>query len=115
MGTAQQIEQVELTIEDAKKHIHKMEALIRLSHNKDYEEIFLNGFFKDYAIQQVMLKGEPSQQGPDDQAAIIRNIDSIAAVRVHLHAIMAQGRQMEDALTDHEQTRDELHEEDAAA
>ena len=112
MNMTQQIQQVELTIEEAKKHINRMNALIKLSNNKEYKEIFLEGFFKDYAIQQVMLKGDPSQQGPDDQAAIIRNIDSIAAVRFHLHAIMAQGRQMEGALVDHEETLGELREED---
>jgi len=114
MQMSQQIQQVELSIDEAKKHIHRMNSLIKLSHNKEYEEIFLHGFFEEYAIQQVMLKGDPSQQSPDDQATIIRNIDSIAAVRFHLHAIIAQGRAAESALADHEEARDELLAEDVA-
>jgi len=110
--TQSQIHQVELTIDEAKKHINKMNSLIKLSNNKEYKEIFLEGFFKDYAIQQVMLKSDPTQQSADCQKAIIDNINSIGSLRVHLHGIMTQGRQMEDALVDHEVTREELQAED---
>ena len=114
MNTAQQIQQVELSIDEAKEHIQKMNALIRLSNSKDYQQVFLQGFFKDYAIQQVMLKSDPSQQNDADQKVIIENINSIGSLRVHLHGIMAQGRAAEGALHDHEETREELLEEDAA-
>jgi len=114
MNTDSQIAQVELSIDEAKKQINKMNALIKLSNNKEYKEIFLDGFFQQYAIQQVMLKSDPSQQSADNQKAIIDNINSIGSVRVHLHGIIAQGRAAEAALADHEEAREELQEEDAA-
>ena len=91
-----------------------MNSLIKLSNNKEYKEIFLEGFFKEYAIQQVMLKSDPSQQSEANQKAVIDNINSIGSLRIHLHGIMTQGRQMEDALIGHEETREELQAEDAA-
>ncbi len=112
--TNPQIAQVELTIEEAKEHIQKMNALIKLSNNANYKKIFLEGFFEDYAIQQVMLKSDPSQQRAEDQETIINNINSIGSLRIHLHGIMQQGRVAEAALAEYETTREELLEEDAA-
>jgi len=114
MNNEQQIHQVEITIEEAKKHINKMNALIRLSRNKDYKEIFLDGFFGQHAVQQVLLKADPGQQSAELQANIIREIDAIGTLRMHLRSIVTLGRQHEDALAEHEQTKEELHQEDAA-
>ena len=114
MNAEAQIHQVEISIEEAKKQINKMNALIRLSRNKDYKEIFLDGFFTQHAIQQVLLKADPGHQSPEQQADILREIDAIGSLRMHLHAVIAQGRQMEGSLPEHEQAKEELLAEDAA-
>ena len=114
MNNEQQIHQVEITIEEAKKQVNKMNALIRLSRNKDYKEVFLDGYFTQHAIQQVLLKADPGHQSSEQQAEIVKEIDAIGSLRMHLHAIVAQGRQMEGSLAEHEQTKEELLTEDAA-
>lgn len=114
MNTEQQIHQVELTIEEAKKQINKMNALIRLTNNKDYKEIFMEGFFKEYAVNQVMLRADPSQQSDADQETLLKNIDSISRLWMHLNSVITMGRRAEEAMEDYENTRQELLEEDAA-
>ena len=49
--TNEEIEQIEISKENAKKTIAKGEALKRLLANNDYKEIISDGFFKDYATQ----------------------------------------------------------------
>ena len=114
MGTAEsEIRQVELTIEAAKQQINRMNSLIKLSHNPEYKEIFLEGYFKDFAVAQVLMKADPSQQSEHIQASIVKTIDGIGSLRLHLQSIIAEGRQAEDALVEYELTKEELHEEDA--
>ena len=115
MNVDQQVHQVELSIQEAKKQIDRKNALVRLSNNKEYKEIFLDGYFKEFAIQQVMLKSEPAQQDAKNQEIIVKNIDGIGALRTHLQSIMALGYRSEEALRDDEITREELLAEEAAA
>jgi len=115
MNTQAQIHQVDLSIEEANKNIRRMNALIKLSNNKEYKEIFLDGYFNAFAIKQVLLRADPTQQSEADQLQIMKNIDAIGALRIHLQSVITLGRQSEAAIQDDERTREELLLEEAAA
>ena len=63
----QQIEQIELSIENAKKRIDDAAALDRLYKSPDFKQIFLDGYFRDEASRTVLLKADPNMQGKREQ------------------------------------------------
>lgn len=109
------LHEVELSIELAKQRVAKMDAVIRLANNKDYQAVIHKGYFEDFASQQVLLRADPTQQDEKEQAIINKNIDGIGALYGHLHAIVALGRQAQSAIVADQNTREEILEEEAAA
>lgn len=103
-----QLEQVEISIEQAKAAIDLKDALIKLSHNKEFELLIHKGYFEDESIRLVMAKANPVMSSPDKQTDIIKSIDSIGSLRQYFQRLVMQGDQMERALVDNEQTREEL-------
>jgi len=108
MSITQALEQIELSIGQAKANIEKMEALQRLTANKDFEKIVLEGYFEKEASRLVLLKAEPAVQGADEQSQINKSIDAIGYVRQYFNTIMQFGRMSERALLEDEKTREEL-------
>lgn len=106
MNTDQQIEQVELTIGEAKKNIEKREALLRLTKNKDFNKIIDTGYFMDEATRLVWLKAEPASK--DIENDIIRQIDAIGSLRQYLRTILTIGEMSERAVMDNEETLQDL-------
>lgn len=106
MNNEAQIEQVELSIEHAKLSIDNKIALQRLTNNKDFEKIILEGYFKDEASRLVLLKADPSMD--NFQALIDKQIIAVGQFRQYLATIMVLGTQAEKAIADDEETREEL-------
>ena len=109
MSTEEQIHHVEIDIEQAKKSIERMEALDRLQRSPDFELIFNQGYFIDEAARLVWLKADPNMYGEREARQIAGMIDAIGYVRQYLATIYGLGRQAQQALPRHQQTREELY------
>lgn len=107
----QQLEQVELTIEQAEKQIEAMKALDRLKENKDFKTLILDGYLKDEASRVVLAKAEPGLQEEGTQAQLLRMIDGIGYFRQYLNKIFQFGAMAERTLESHRETRNELMQE----
>lgn len=107
-----QLEQVEISIEEAKKAIALKNTLIKLSHNPDFETLIYKGYFEDESVRLVMGKANPVMDTSDKQADIIKRIDAIGMLQQYFQAIVMRGDQMERSLADNEQTREEILAED---
>jgi hypothetical protein len=105
-----QVEEVELTIEEAKKHIKKRDQLRKLMANREFRQIIEEGYLKDEAIRLVGISADPSLEHRKD--AIVGQIESISNFRQYLSGILRMGDQMEDALRENEMLLDELREEE---
>ena len=108
-----QIDQVTLTIEEARAQIDKSSALRRLEKNKDFKSIFLDGLLKEDAIGQVHLLASPQlfAPGPGAQAAkksIKVRLSMIGEFANYCRYIHQQAESSRAALADHENTREEL-------
>jgi hypothetical protein len=112
MSNAQEIQQVEISIEQAKASIRRMQCLDRLEKNPDFKELITDGFLKDHAIRQVMLKAAPQFQDEQRQKDFSNQIGAIGHFQQFLYAIRNLGLNAEKALADDEQTREELLAED---
>lgn len=107
MSIEQQIEQVEISLENAKKAIHKMETLDRLYRNKDFQEVILEGYFKDEASRLVLLKGDVNIMD-DQERHCEKMINGIGCLRAYFQMVNHFGTQAEKAMEDDQATREEL-------
>ena len=77
--TNEEIEQIEISKENAKKTIAKGEALKRLLVNDDYKEIISEGFFKDYATQLAIAIA--NNTGAYDTKALGKSLEGINVLK----------------------------------
>ena len=77
--TNEEIEQIEISKENAKKTIAKGEALKRLLANSDYKEIISDGFFKDYATQLAIAIA--NNTGAYDAKALCNSFEGINVLK----------------------------------
>ena len=115
----QQLQSVELSINEAKKLIERSEALRRLEKNKDFQSLFIEGLMKEDAIRQVMLLASPALKAPNNQAEIARagiqsRIDMIGELYNWCRYTHIEGDGAQKALTDSEEARSELLQEQLA-
>lgn len=108
MDNRQQIEQIELSMEHAKENISKMESLLTLTKNKDFQRIIEEGYFEKEASRAVLLKADPNMQDDESQKALSNQIIAIGYLRQYFTTIMQVGRMSENALEADEQTHAEL-------
>ena len=102
------LDQIEISIEQAKYKISLFKALEKLSKNKDFKLLINEGYLEKEAIRLVHLKSDFQMSGDDQQAYINRAIDSIGQLRSYLSSVYQQGANAMQALEDHELTREEL-------
>lgn len=95
-----------LTLEQANKAIERNRALERLAQNKDFQNVISEGYFKDQAVRLVLAKGNPSMDAPEQQAAIIRDIDGIGSLSAYFSAVRHEAAMSEKALKDADEDRE---------
>jgi len=113
MTIEQQIEQLEISMDSAKKIISDMDSLLRLSSNKDFIQIIDEGYFVKEASRLVLSKAMPDMSDDAKQKEIDNAIVAIGYLRKHFSGIVAMGRMAEKSLKDSEVTRDEMMQEAA--
>ena len=103
-----QIEQVELSIDSAKDAIAGMDAMLRLTKNKDYIRVIDEGYLREEAIRLCHLRADYNFRSDEDQDSLMKAIDAIGQFRQYAASIIQMGRAAENALKADEQTHEEL-------
>ena len=111
MTPDQQIEQIELSIAQAKDSITKLDAFTRLKNNKDFILLIEEGYFEKEASRVVLLKADPEMQDAQSQTALDHSIIAIGQFRQYLRTIVQMGHISQKALHEHEETIEEILEE----
>jgi hypothetical protein len=106
MQNEDQLQNIEVSIEEAKKVINLKNSFISLSSNKDFQTVIENSYFKDESARLVMAKS--AGLTPEQQANIDNMIYGIGALYNFFNTLTMRGVQMEDALRDDEQAREEI-------
>lgn len=112
MGVAQDLEAIEISIEQARKAIARKDAFVRLQNNLDFQEIIEKGFMEQHAVRQIMLKAHPSMQGEAQQKLLDQQICAIGGFKQFLIGVYTEGMNAAQALSEDENTREELLRED---
>ncbi|RLB94167.1 MAG: hypothetical protein DRH26_02030 [Deltaproteobacteria bacterium] len=112
MSIKEDLENIELSIDQAKRDIERKNALNRLQDNPDFRELIAKGFLESHAVRQVLLKAHPGMQGEAQQNLLDQQIVSIGGFKQYLISIYSAGETAEETLTADETTREELLKED---
>jgi hypothetical protein len=112
--TQEQINEVEMSIADAKKAVQRRDAMYRLEKNKDFKALILEGFMEKHAVRQVMLKASPQMQSPELQAMVDMQITAIGQFKQFMYGVVVMGNNAEKAMEADEATLEELHAEELA-
>lgn len=107
-----QLQQIEISLEDAQANVALAEKLNRLHKNKDFQDVIISGYFKDEASRAVLLKSDPEMCEDREQKQINDIITSIGGLRQYFHKIFRLGQMSEQSMEADKQTRQDLLAED---
>ena len=110
MQNTEQLQNIEVSIEEAKTAIQLKDNLLRLSSNDDFISIIEHGYFKSEAARLVMAKS--AGLTVEQQTNIDNMIFGVGALYNYLNSVHSRGMQMEAALRDDESAREEILQEE---
>ena len=102
------IQEIEVELEVAKKAIRLGQLVTSLEKNEEFIELFTEGYFKEEAARVVMLKADPTFSSDEKQAKLDKDILGISVLGEYLRAKKLLGLAMEDAMREKEDTKAEL-------
>ena len=101
-----EIEQVEIQIEMANKLRKLRDTCVKLTNSESFKDVITEGYFKEEAARLVMAK---SSNLTTDQMKLIDNMQyGIGALANFLESVMRRGSEMDTAIGEHEETREEI-------
>ena len=103
-----EIQQLEISIEEAQVIVEDMYSLIRLSKNTDFIRCIEQGYFLHEASRLVLSKAMPDMSTPEHQLAIDNSIIAIGQLRKHFSAVIGMGREAEKTIRNAEEARNEI-------
>ena len=106
MTNDQQVEQVEISIKEAKKKISDRDMLRGLLKNRAFKRIILEKYLEEEAIRLVHMKSEPMDE--INKENVNNMMFGIGSLDRYFRHIMAEGSQMEAALIENEEVLEEL-------
>lgn len=106
------LENIEISIEQAKAAIHRNELLAVLQEQPAFKELIEKGFLSEHAVRQVLLKAHPALQDEKSQKLLDQNIIAIGSFKQYLIGIHTEGLNAAQALAEDEATREEILAED---
>lgn len=104
------IEQIELSIEEAKKIVERGEMARRLADNPDFKALILEGYFEKEAARLATIVSHPSMEA--HQKHIMNDIMGIGALRRFLSSVVQMGDTAAREISEAEEALDEIRQEE---
>ena len=108
MGTAQQLEQIEVNIKDAKHMVKLANALVKLEKNENFKILIGEGYFIEEAARLVAAKSNIQMQSPEQQKFLDSGIMGLGSLQQFFVKIRAMGEHAENSIIADEETQAEL-------
>ena len=100
------LEQVEIQIDMANKLRALRDNCVKLTASETWKDVIETGYFKEEAARLVMAK---SSHLTPEQMQLIDNMQyGIGALANYIESVMRRGAEMDQAIGEHEETRDEI-------
>jgi len=100
------LEEVEIQIKMAKEMIALRDSYFQLSKNKHFKDVIEKAYFKEEAARLVMAKS--ANLDAESMGRIDNMIMGVGALANFFEMVVRRGNEMEQALEDHESTREEI-------
>jgi len=97
------VQEIQISIETAKKTVKNSDALNRLYKNRDFLHLIENFLFVDEPVRLVHLLSAPSQQTEEARAKILKQMDMIAGFRDWLANVDRFGQDFREKVAQFEQ------------
>jgi hypothetical protein len=107
------VETIEISMEQAKAKIRRLDALERLHANPDFKDLFLEGYLKEFAAEMVSRKASLGAQEEKNQKFIDNQITAIGHVGLYMNLLAQEGRVAKETLASDEQELDRALREEA--
>tara|TARA_R110000787_G_scaffold185888_2_gene297479 strand:- start:1366 stop:1704 length:339 start_codon:yes stop_codon:yes gene_type:complete len=101
-----ELEELTIQIELADKMRSLRDSCAKLMKNKHFKDVIEIGYFKDEAARLVMAKSSPLDD--TQQKTIDGMIIGVGSLANYLNMVMRRGADMDIAVGEHEQTREEI-------
>jgi hypothetical protein len=101
----QDIETIELSLAHAKAMVSSKEAVLKLTSNREFKKVVLDGYFKEEASRLVLLSADPSVE--KHRGEIMLSIQGISSFNNYLQRIVRMGEIAEQEVRDFEESLDE--------
>lgn len=105
MTDINEVEQIELSIEEAKKMVALKDAVEKLSSNREFRKLFVEGYFKTEAVRLTTLLADPSMQQHRDD--ILASLEAISMTQRFLRETVQMGRVAEGEIREFEEALEE--------
>jgi len=106
----QEMLELEVGIEEAKKMIKRKETLNRLMQNNDFKLLIEDDYLREEAIRLGHLMGSPNKELKDRQDDIQNDIRSIASLKRYFSTVITLGNYAADIIITNTEALDELRE-----
>ena len=100
------LEQVEIQIDMAQKLRKMRDNCVKLTASETWKDVIDTGYFKEEAARLVMAKS--SNLTPEQMQLIDKMMLGIGALANYIESVMRRGAEMDQAIGEHEETRDEI-------
>lgn len=104
------IEQIELSISEARKMVERGERADRLSRNRDFIKTVLEGYFVEEASRLALLSSDPNI--PEEvRAFVLRDLNGPGAFKRYLSTLVQMGHMAAQEIHEAQETLDEIRSE----
>jgi len=100
------LEQVEIQIDMANKLRVLRDNCVKLTASEPWKDVIDTGYFKEEAARLVMAKS--SNLNSEQMELIDRMQYGVGALANYIESVMRRGAEMDQALNEHEETREEI-------
>lgn len=107
----QAIEEIEVSITEAKKMVSLGSALERLLNNRDFKRVILEEYLDREAVRLVHLKADHNSQDEAAQKGILTQMDAIGSFTNYCRNVTAAAERAKHAIEDGESELDGLRQE----
>lgn len=106
-----QIEQIEISITEARKMVERGKMAEKLQSNRAFKELVSEGYFVEEAARLVHLSSDPNLQ-PNLREAVLRDMNGPGAFRRYLMTIVQMGKVAETEIAEAQEMIEEIREEE---
>lgn len=104
-----EVEEIKITIVEAKEKVAQRDALLKLSRNKAFKDMILQGYLKDEAVRLAAISGRVEMR--EYREEIMDALKGISHFQQWMDGILNQGDMAEGSILEHERALNDLYEE----